>query len=433
MQGLLFTDNGRNAFIGYKEYTGGTAGTYGEALHFSVTDYSASDVNSGFWFGSSSNNLNGVTTPLMFLKANGLLGVGTTDFSYTTSDNSPSVGSFTNNRVFVNGSIQLLGNNDAIVFGRGTSSFLKDEELGFGWGGGWYMNDGTWIRSRGSKNVYVDAYVRAQGSFRVGSEYSIWAPYGTYSAYMTRMAYISFDWNASYDLYYYHGISSTDLNGSFSDSMSINSFNDIILRIDSNNNNNNSYVRFMDNTDGNNQFAYIGRESGNSIAYFDNRVYGAIFYDSNDSGYYIDPNSTSMSALRMRGGALFGPNPTWGAYLLVGGNGREGYVDSSFASVATTNGNLHLDSGNGYATYINYYDGSVIYFGNGAYTNWGEFSSGIFYAYNQMRSPIMYDYNDTGYYVDPNATKMVLVNTTMVHTLELGHLHYKSKIMIIPK
>jgi len=113
--------------------------------------------------------------------------------------------------------------------------------------------------------------------------------------------------------------------------------------------------------------------------------------------------------------ALFGPNPTWGAYLLVGGNGREGYVDSSFASVATTNGNLHLDSGNGYATYINYYDGSVIYFGNGAYTNWGEFSSGIFYAYNQMRSPIMYDYNDTGYYVDPNATtniRYLKVNTT---------------------
>ncbi len=49
-------------------------------------------------------------------------------------------------------------------------------------------------------------------------------------------------------LYYYHGIASTDLNGSFSDSISINSFNDIILRVDSNDNNNNSYVRFMDNT-----------------------------------------------------------------------------------------------------------------------------------------------------------------------------------------
>ena len=98
--------------------------------------------------------------------------------------------------------------------------------------------------------------------------------YGTYSSLFTKVAYMSFDWNANYNYYFYHGISSTDLNGSFSDSMSINSFNDIILRLDSNNNNNNSYVRFMDNTDGNNQFAYIGRESGNSIAYFDNRVYG---------------------------------------------------------------------------------------------------------------------------------------------------------------
>lgn len=161
------------------------------------------------------------------------------------------------------------------------------------YGGGWRMTDSTWIRSYGSKNVYVDTYIRAQGSFRVGSEYSIWATYGTYSAYLTRMAYISFDWNANYDYYYYHGIASTDLNGSFTDSMSINSFNDIILRIDSNNNNTNSYVRFMDNTSGNNQFAYIGRENGSAIAYFGGAVYGSIFYDTSGT-YYLDPNSTSI-------------------------------------------------------------------------------------------------------------------------------------------
>ena len=91
------------------------------------------------------------------ISSNGNIGVATSDFSYSTSDNTAVVGSFTSNKLFVNGSIQLLGNNDAIVFGRGTSSFFKDEEIGFGWGGGWYMTDVTYLRSRNNKHVYNEA------------------------------------------------------------------------------------------------------------------------------------------------------------------------------------------------------------------------------------------------------------------------------------
>ncbi len=47
----------------------------------------------------------------------------------------------------------------------------------------------------------------------------------------------------------------------------------------------------------------------------------------------------------------YGPNTTWGEYLKVGGNGR----GTTKASVVSTNGNLHLDSKNGSATYINHY------------------------------------------------------------------------------
>jgi hypothetical protein len=78
MQGLLFTDNGRNAFIGFKEYTGAAAGTYGESVHFSISDFSGSDAGSGFYFGTSSNNENGVTSPLVFLRSNGNMMIGTT-------------------------------------------------------------------------------------------------------------------------------------------------------------------------------------------------------------------------------------------------------------------------------------------------------------------------------------------------------------------
>ena len=143
----------------------------------------------------------------------------------------------------------------------------------------------------------------------------------------------------------------------------------------------------------------------NKGVFAQSRIDATIYYDTNDTGYYLDPNTTSDQALRIRGGSLHGPNPTWGKYLLVGGDGRNNRVDDpNVASICTTNGNLHMDAASGYGMYLNYYDGSVIYFGGGAYNTWGEFSGGIFYAYNQMRSPIMYDYNNTGYYSDPNGS-----------------------------
>ncbi len=54
----------------------------------------------------------------------------------------------------------------------------------------------------------------------------------------------------------------------------------------------------------------------------------------------------------------YGPNSTWAEYLQVGGNGRV----TTGASVAATNGNLHLDAKNGtYATYLNWYSQNNIY------------------------------------------------------------------------
>lgn len=76
--------------------------------------------------------------------------------------------------------------------------------------------------------------------------------------------------------------------------------------------------------------------------------------------------TTPGAALDLEGNryAIFGPNSTWGATLRVGGNGN---VDNN-ASVAATNGNLHLDAASGaFATYLNYYRGtSGVIFGSGA-------------------------------------------------------------------
>jgi len=125
---------------------------------------------------------------------------------------------------------------------------------------------------------------------------------------------------------------------------------------------------------------------------------GTVFYDNNDTGYYIDPNSTSNSALRMRGGALFGPNPTWGAYLGVGTNGHAG---SSYGSIAVTNGNLHMDAAAGYEMYLNYYAGTNVYYA------YGSSIRGGFYTDSSVRASLFYDFNNTSYYTDPASTSVL--------------------------
>jgi hypothetical protein len=131
-------------------------------------------------------------------------------------------------------------------------------------------------------------------------------------------------------------------------------------------------------------------------------IRGTIFYDYDDTGYYLDPNSTSNSALRMRGGTLHGPNTTWGAYLSVGTNG---HVSGSYASACATNGNLHLDAATGFHTYINNYAGTdtyIRYLGNDRLLIFG--SSDYTQASGSLRAPLFYDANNTGFYTDPAST-----------------------------
>jgi hypothetical protein len=130
-------------------------------------------------------------------------------------------------------------------------------------------------------------------------------------------------------------------------------------------------------------------------------IFATIYYDRNDTGYYLDPNSTSNEALRVRGGVLFGPNPTWGQYLAVGTNG---HWSSSFASVAVTDGNLHLDSRGGNGLYLQWYVGGPVF------------------VNDDIRAQIFYDRNDTGYYADPNGTSNFARFTNRTHAaMNRGH------------
>ena len=91
--------------------------------------------------------------------------------------------------------------------------------------------------------------------------------------------------------------------------------------------------------------------------------------DGLDSTQFLraDTNDTFSGSLTGSGSAkiTFGPNSTWSKYLVVGGNGYGGNANT--ASMATTNGNLHLDAATGSTTYLNYYAGtSGVVFGNGS-------------------------------------------------------------------
>jgi hypothetical protein len=80
------------------------------------------------------------------------------------------------------------------------------------------------------------------------------------------------------------------------------------------------------------------------------------------SGYAftITPNSIETNKyMRLSNGdsstCLYGPNSSYGAYLLVGAGTGSQQTSSNTACVKVTNGNLHCDSAVGYSMYLNYY------------------------------------------------------------------------------
>ena len=306
----------------------------------------------------------------MVINPDGLIGMGTTDFSYTQSDNTPLVGSRTNNKLFVSGSIQLLSNDDAIVFGRGSASFFKDEEIGFGWGGGLYMVDGTYLRVRNGNTVqlYSDGIIRADGSMR---------------------SVVFYDQN---DTGYYVDprsasvLSGLKLNGVDNQA----SGGDYILWVNKPNNNDwgiaiTGQLEYQFFYDGAASHSYgvrglaAGSEYwrvGTDLLYHNSNIRAPIFYDNNDTGYYLDPTSTT--AIRTIG-SWRADSATW---------------DGEFS------GKIQYHSSHWY-----FQSGNLWIFRNSGGSNVVTIDqSGVISTSGDMRSPIFYDSANTGYYVDPAGT-----------------------------
>ena len=115
--------------------------------------------------------------------------------------------------------------------------------------------------------------------------------------------------------------------------------------------------------------------------------YATILYDSNNTGYYCDPASTSnMNVITAQGRVnvaeyLYSTNGCGRIYLP---------------------GNLHIDAFCGHSIYLNYYSNAWI---RHFYHN--EHNGYDIYGVNRIDTSILYDRDNTGYYINPNGTSYV--------------------------
>ena len=229
--------------------------------------------------------------------------------------------------------------------------------------------------------VDISGNLRLSSYLQFGSAGGYIEPHGTYSMNLRRVNLITFAPDNTWNDATTHGIISTGIAGDYTDSLSINSYNDITLRLDSNNNNSESYLRITNNTQGQGTIAYIGYDGSTTVAYFGGVATAAsdfrapIFYDSADTNYYLDPNSSSVlystninraqitndlttSSGQGRFGGWYTGTGYTGSAVEAGFSGSSGYViaynrsTSAYQPLVFNGSNIYLNPVGG-SVYIN--------------------------------------------------------------------------------
>jgi len=167
-----------------------------------------------------------------------------------------------------------------------------------------------------------------------------------------------------------------------------------------------------------------------------------VFYDSDNTGYYLDPASSS---------SLYAPY----AYYYRRQAAGYGYLDGGYGSQETggTSGPIYTIGGSyvpgttslGNMYGVGYTIGSIS--GIGIVSNWGFYvasngtarhfldsDTGTGYSTGSYRAPLFYDYNNTGYYVDPASTSILNVlncygNVTAYYSSDIK---FKENVRDIP-
>lgn len=104
--------------------------------------------------------LDGVKGVLKVTNNGNTVSIGSQSSSWCHFENSANINFYFNHQIHANGGF--------VVYNTNTS--LTDNTLALSGGGGWYMDDTTWIRSRGNKSIYHNSGIlRTDGTFQVGS------------------------------------------------------------------------------------------------------------------------------------------------------------------------------------------------------------------------------------------------------------------------
>jgi hypothetical protein len=139
-----------------------------------------------------------------------------------------------------------------------------------------------------------------------------------------------------------------------------------------------------------------------------------IFYDSNDTSYYLDPNSSSRVRNLYVGdsGSNWVDTGGWGTQFHVS-NGPHAIFKVFARNEGIETGMFSHVGGQSKAGSFSNHDFAIV-------RNWDvrmtfyngyTYANGYLQAADSLRAPIFYDSQDTGYYVDPNSTsRMYQIN-----------------------
>ena len=145
---------------------------------------------------------------------------------------------------------------------------------------------------------------------------------------------------------------------------------------------------------------FFRTRGGSNMAYINSSgVYAPIFYDIDNTAYYINPNAGS----NVLGDFRVNQNGASGIQLLstTGTQSlwiRTGYSGAPTPSVSATN--VQFQSSGSSAGTFNFWSGNTL-----SLSILGDYAEGA----GSLRAPIFYDSNNTGYYVDPAGTSVLSV------------------------
>lgn len=244
--------------------------------------------------------------------------------------------------------------------------------------------------------------------------------YGTTAMSLHKVRDISFDYGSNWDNSSYHGIATTGASGSNADSLSINSYNDVTIRLDSNSNNADSYLRVYANTTTNvggtiafwtgavgtspqtQVYGNLGVNTGPRTDTYRLNMGGHIHMNNNNIDYvnqlhfndnvrfYDDGNDNYLNFKWGDAGAggirFYDGDGTQHGYIYGDGSGSFGILDNDGGwgvrmQTGTNPMILHCDANPEFYVYTSYT-----------------------YSPGSSRAPIFYDSNNTAYYANPNGT-----------------------------